>query len=187
MWVDLFPLILAVPILILLWISAVWDLRHRRIPNVIVFTGAGLGIALQIGLFGLSGLLDGLFGLGIGLAILMPGYLMGTTGAGDVKLMATVGTFLGPHNILIAGLASIAVGGVIALGFMFLAIFSADSPSPWQRYGLMFRTLFATGRPIYLRPAEGEVMGRKFPFAVSIAVGTSLFLIWQSPLIRVAG
>lgn len=180
----LFPLVLAV--LILLLVSAIWDIRHRRIPNVIVFTGAGLGIVLQFGLAGFSGLLDGLSGLGLGLAILMPGYLLGTTGAGDVKLMAAVGTYLGPYSVLIAGLASLVVGGVIALGFMFLAIFSADSPSPWQRYGLMFRTLFATGRPIYLRPAEGEVMGRKFPFAVSIALGTSLLLIWQSPLTRVA-
>lgn len=182
---DFFPSIVSV--LILLWWSAIWDLRHRRIPNVLVFTGAGLGLVLQSGLAGFSGLLDGLSGLGLGLAILMPGYLMGTTGAGDVKLMAAIGTFLGPYNVLIAGLASIAVGGVIALGFMFLALFSANSPSPWQRYGVMFRTLFATGRPIYFSPAEGEVMGRRFPFAVSIALGTSLFLFWQSPLHVIAG
>ncbi|WP_152206446.1 A24 family peptidase [Marinobacter changyiensis] len=180
MHVDLWPA--AVSVLLLLWISAAWDLRHQRIPNLIVFTGAGIGTALQFVFFGFDGLLEAFSGLGLGLAIFMPGYLVGTTGAGDVKLMAAVGTFLGPYSVLIAGLASIAVGGVIALGFLFLALFSADAPSPWQRYGLMFRTLFATGRPVYLRPAEGEVMGRKFPFAVSIALGTSMFLIWQSPL-----
>jgi len=117
----------------------------------------------------------------------MPGYLLGTTGAGDVKLMAAIGTFLGPYNVLLAGLASIAVGGVIALGFMALSVLSSSSPSPWQRYGLMFRTLLTTGRPVYLAPVEGEVMGRKFPFAVSIAVGTSLFLIWRSPFMGMNG
>ncbi len=175
-------LLISLPVLALLWSAACWDLRQRRVPNALVFIAAGLGIALQLGVAGFSGILDALAGLGVGLAILMPGYLVGTTGAGDVKLMAAVGTFLGPYHILLAGLASIAVGGVIALGFMVLATFSANSQAPWPRYGLMLKTLFATGRPVYLSPPKGEVMGRRFPFAVSIALGTSLFLIWQSPL-----
>lgn len=183
MYFDYFPAVIA--IVALLWISAVWDLRHRRIPNVLVFVGTAIGFVLQIEFAGLNGLLSALSGLAVGLAILMPGYLIGTTGAGDVKLMATVGAFLGPYGALFAGLASLAVGGLLALGFMFYAFFSGNSPTPWQRYGFMFRTLVATGRPVYLRPADGEVMGRKFPFAVSIAAGTSLFLIWQSPLIKV--
>ncbi|WP_166264822.1 A24 family peptidase [Marinobacter caseinilyticus] len=179
-------LVITMPVQVLLWTAAIWDLRHRRIPNVLVLSGALVGIVLQMVVFGSDGLLSALAGLGAGLVILMPGYLLGTTGAGDAKLMAAVGTFLGPYNVLIAGLVSLIVGGVIALGFMFLALFSANSPSPWQRYGLMFRTLVATGRPVYLRPADGEVMGRKFPFAVSIALGTSMFLIWQSPLNGIA-
>lgn len=179
-----FPLSLLV--FALIWSAACWDLRHRRIPNKLVLTGVVLGIAVQWWLGGIGGLLDSLAGLAVGLAILMPGYLVGTTGAGDVKLMAAAGTFLGPYLALLAGLASIAVGGLIALGFMVVAGFSSGSTSPWSRYGLMLKTLFATGRPIYLVPDEGEVMGRKFPFAVSIAMGTSSLLIWlawQSPLI----
>ncbi|MDX1754600.1 MAG: prepilin peptidase [Marinobacter sp.] len=181
---EVFPLSLTV--FVLIWAAACWDLRHRRIPNKLVLAGVVVGMAVQWGLGGMGGLLDSLAGLGVGLAILMPGYLVGTTGAGDVKLMAAVGTFLGPYYALLAGLASIAVGGVIALGFLLVAGLSSGSAAPWSRYGLMLKTLFATGRPIYLAPAEGEVMGRKFPFAVSIAVGTSSLLIWlawQSPLI----
>ncbi len=173
-------LLISIPVLALIWIAACWDLRQRRIPNGLVYTGAVLGIAVQLGLGGFGGLLDALMGMGVGLAILIPGYLMGTTGAGDVKLMAAVGTFLGPFPGLLAGLASLAVGGVIALGFMALSGFSVSSAAPWSRYGLMLKTLFVTGRPVYLAPAEGEVMGSRFPFAVSIAVGTSIFLIWQA-------
>lgn len=170
----------SIPVFALIWSAACWDLRYRRIPNGLVLSGVVVGITVQLGLAGVGGLLDSLAGLGVGLAILMPGYLAGTTGAGDVKLMAAVGTFLGPYQMLLAGLASIAVGGAIALGFLALASFSAGSTTPWPRYGLMIKTLFTTGRPIYLAPAEGEVMGRKFPFAVSIAVGTSFLLIWSA-------
>lgn len=141
--------------------------------------GAATGILLQGVLAGPSGVLAALYGLAAGLAVLLPGYLMGFTGAGDAKLMAAIGTFLGPQNVLIAALASILVGGVIALGFVASALFQPSAVSPWSRYSLMFRTLVTTGKPLYLAPKEGEVMGRKFPFAVSIAIGTTGLLVWQ--------
>jgi len=174
-------LILAVPLELLLVSAVVWDLRQRRIPNALVMAGAVVGVLLQGLLAGHDGALAAIQGLGIGLIVLLPGYLAGFTGAGDVKLMAAIGTFLGPYDVFLAALASIAVGGVIALGFAAGALFSRSSPSPWPRYGLMVRTLVTTGKPIYVAPAEGEVMGRKFPYAVSIAIGTTLFLLWQSP------
>lgn len=120
--------------------------------------------------------------MGLGLALLLPGYLFGTTGAGDVKLMAAVGTFLGPQDAALATLASIAVGSIVALGYAASSLFQPDSVTPWRRWGLMCRTFATTFKPIYIAPAEGEVMGRKFPFAVSIALGTTLFLAW--PLIQ---
>ncbi len=141
--------------------------------------GAALGILLQGMQAGSSGVLAALFGLGAGLAVLLPGYLLGFTGAGDVKLMAAVGTFLGAKGVLMAAIFSIGVGGVIALGFAASSLVAGTSIGPWSRYSLMFRTLIATGKPIYITPEEGEVMGKKFPFAVSIALGTCGYLFWM--------
>ncbi|PXX97692.1 prepilin peptidase [Halomonas sp. LBP4] len=169
-------------ILLLIWSAAAWDLRMRRIPNRLVLAGAAMGVLLQVVLAGPGGVLAAITGLLVGLAILLPGYLLGVTGAGDAKLMASVGTFLGPLGAFQAALASILVGGVIAMGFALSALFSRQSVSPRGRYGLMVRTLVTTGRPLYIPPAEGEVMGRKFPFAVSIAIGTTAWMIWQWPL-----
>ncbi|MBZ9539055.1 A24 family peptidase [Modicisalibacter tunisiensis] len=104
-------LILAAPLALLLVSAVMWDLRKRRIPNLLIMAGAVVGILLQGLLAGHDGALAAIEGLGIGLIVLLPGYLAGFTGAGDVKLMAAIGTFLGPYSVFLAALASIAVGG----------------------------------------------------------------------------
>ncbi|MDI5921136.1 A24 family peptidase [Halomonas sp. LR5S13] len=177
------PFLLLGLVLLLIWSAAAWDLYQRRIPNRLVMAGAVMGILLQGVLAGPSGVLAAITGLLVGLAILLPGYLLGVTGAGDVKLMAAVGTFLGPFGVFQAALASILVGGVIALGFVASSLFQPRAISPWSRYSLMFRTLVTTGRPLYIPPVVGEVMGRKFPFAVSIAIGTTAWMTWPWPFV----
>ncbi|MFQ3786863.1 prepilin peptidase [Halomonas sp. A29] len=155
------------------------DVQSHRIPNYLVMAGAAVGFLLHGWAAGAGGVLAAISGLLIGMVILLPGYMMGFTGAGDAKLMAAVGTFIGPFGVLQAALISIFIGGFIALGFALSAFLFHQSISPWGRYGLMFRTLVVTGRPIYIPPEEGEVMGRKFPFAVSIALGTTAWIAWQ--------
>ena len=170
----------------LVYLAAFFDVKQRRIPNLLVLMGILFGALLQFSYFGVFGIVNALVGLGAGVMLLLPGYLFKATGAGDVKLMAAIGAFLGLYDVFLAALASIAVGGIVALGYAAGSLFNQATVSPWSRYGLMFKTLVITGRPIYIAPAEGEVMGRKFPFAVSIAIGTTLFLFWDSQLLTLA-
>ena len=59
-------------------------------------------------------------------------------GAGDVKLMAAVGTFLGPaHTLLAAGL-SLIVGGLLAV---LVLVVHGELLSTLCRYGAMVKTL----------------------------------------------
>jgi prepilin peptidase CpaA len=159
-------LMLGVPLLLVVGASYT-DLRARRIPNTITFTGAAFGVLLHSFSDGLPGALFALSGFSVGIASLMPGYLLGHTGAGDAKLLGAVGTFLGPGSTFLAALASLLAGAVFAL---LVACFGAGS-SPWSRYGLMLRNLFTTGGVLYLDPVEGERTSVKFPFAPAIAVG----------------
>lgn len=161
-----------------LWVAAFWDLRTRRVPNILTFGIAGAGLALQLALAGTPGLRTGVAGFGVGLVILLPGYLLRATGAGDVKLMAAAGTILGPLATLLSVMASIAVGGAVALGFVLFNPFGRRLRSPWRRWGSMSKTLLFTGRVSYVFPPADEVMGRKLPFALSIAIGTTATLIW---------
>jgi prepilin peptidase CpaA len=60
-------------------------------------------------------LFAGLAGLFIGLGMLMPLYLTGGTSAGDVKLLAVAGVYLGPTGALFAGLFTFIAGAVFGL------------------------------------------------------------------------
>jgi prepilin peptidase CpaA len=47
---------------------------------------------------------------------MLPGHILGGTGAGDVKLLAALGTVLGPGGVVMAFLYSAIVGGLLAVG-----------------------------------------------------------------------
>lgn len=54
-------------------------------------------------------------GCAIGLALMLPGHLLGATGAGDVKLMAAIGTLVGPLLVVKAVLFTAIAGGALAV------------------------------------------------------------------------
>ena len=51
----------------------------------------------------------------LGLAVMLPGHLIGATGAGDVKLFAALGTLLGPRAVFFAFVYTAIAGGVLAV------------------------------------------------------------------------
>lgn len=95
--------------------SAVVDLRTRRIPNAATFgiTAVGLGLA-AIGASGQT-VWSALAGFVLGLLLMLPGHVFGATGAGDVKLLAALGTLLGPAAIVTAFLYTAIAGGLLAV------------------------------------------------------------------------
>jgi prepilin peptidase CpaA len=90
------------------------DLRTRRVPNALTFGLAGLGFGLAgFHLTGLS-ISAALGGLLVGLLLMLPGHVIGATGAGDVKLLAALGTLLGPAGTATAFIYTVIAGGVLA-------------------------------------------------------------------------
>ncbi len=175
------PLLFSLPLLALVWTAAIWDVRTRRVPNWL--TGGGAVAAISLYLFTDPGgvLSTALTGVAVGGAVLLPGFFLRSTGAADVKLMAAAGGFLGPAGAFTAALTAIVAGALTALILVAVRQLAGGGGSPWGRYGLMLKTLLVTGRAAYVRPAAGEVMGAKFPFAVAIAVGVTLVTAGASP------
>ena len=167
--------------------AAVIDLRHHRLPNILTVSAALLGISFQCGLHGFNGLLDGLAGFFTGLFLLLPFYALRWMGAGDVKLMTAVGTFLGwPFSLLAVGLSM--GSGAIATFYMLAA--QGGLTDYLCRYGAMAKCLFFTGTVAYVSPKAGEAPTQTFPFALAIALGTLATLVWAgrlAPFLKLLG
>lgn len=170
---------------LLLW--AGWsDARTHRIPNRLVFSGTALAVLLHMLLpsgYGFLfivpgglGLLGALKGLAIGLVAMLPLYLMRALGAGDVKLMAMVGAFLGPDDILPAIIGTYLVGGVLSTA---LALRAGAALQMFRNVGYMVRmTVLKLPMPgvLVIEPPPQSV--GSVPFGVAIALGTILSMAW---------
>lgn len=150
-------------------LATIIDIRSRRIPNALTasMTGVGLGLALS-GLSGVSPAAS-LAGLIVGLMLMMPGYMMGATGAGDVKLMAAVGAILGIQLVVTAFLFTAIAGGVLAVAVAL-------------RRRRLAATLAGTGRmisaPTDLRREVREASPvSRFAYGPAIAIGSVMAAI----------
>jgi prepilin peptidase CpaA len=104
--------------LVLTVMAAAWtDYREWRIPNALLAPSAAVALMLSTFAPGSQGLIQALMGAVTGLFIFMPLYLLKGMGAGDIKLMAVIGLYAGPHLTLDIALLTALIGGlwVIAL------------------------------------------------------------------------
>ena len=146
--------------------ATVVDIRTRRIPNELTAALAGIGLGLSAaGVSGIS-VWASMLGFVVGLALMMPGHLLGATGAGDVKLMAAVGAIVGPALVVTAFLFTAVAGGVLAVVVA-------------SRRRRLSATLAGTGR-LVAGSAETRAQLRsapatsRFAYGPAIAVGSIL-------------
>jgi len=156
--------------------AAVTDARTRRIPNLLVVSGAAAGLFLNIWLGGAAGLLRSTMGLLVGFCVFLPFFLLRGMGGGDVKLMAALGACLGALAILQTALVASFAGAIYALIVA-------------TRLGLLRRTLRGAGRLLggWLThgPRANEELSLdnpetlKIPYALPIAAG-ALFIVFSA-------
>jgi len=155
-----------VPVLVLtlgLAVAVVTDVKTRRIPNWLTGSLAGAGFGLAFG-GGVVTPAQAALGLLTGLLLMMPGHLIGATGAGDVKLMAVIGILVGPSVVLKAFLYTAVAGGVFALAVAL-------------RRGMLADTLYGTQRLVTAPLAAPQAIkspsrANRFAYGPAIAVGT---------------
>jgi prepilin peptidase CpaA len=148
--------------------AVVTDVRTRRIPNWLTGSIAGAGFGIAFG-GGTVTPLQAALGLLTGLVLMMPGHLIGATGAGDVKLMAAIGSVVGPDLALRAFLYSAVAGGVFAIAVAL-------------HRGILTSTLQDAGRlvtsPAGAREAiESPSRANRFAYGPAIAAGTMVSLM----------
>jgi prepilin peptidase CpaA len=95
--------------------AAAIDLRTRRVPNALTAGIAATGLLLAVAGIGRVAVTAAVGGCLVGVLLMLPGHIFGSTGGGDVKLLGSLGTMLGPTGIFTAFLAMAVVGGLMAL------------------------------------------------------------------------
>jgi prepilin peptidase CpaA len=174
---ELKGLLVLIVLALLLLFAACEDIRSRRIPNKLVLIGILSGFGFNGLLISGLGWLAAAQGFALGMAILLPMYLLGAMGAGDVKLMGMVGAFLGPADLTAAVIATFIAGGLMALA---VALWSKQLMSMLRNIKLMlFSSLLRMNAGQLPVMNDLPVSVAKLPYAVAIMVGTLSYLGWQ--------
>jgi prepilin peptidase CpaA len=161
-----------------------WDLREQRIPNALILFLMLSGLAMQTlgpangrgGLFdffpGAVGLGSALLGALVGLSLFLPFYILKAMGAGDIKLMAALGVFVGPADVIGLALFVLVAGGVLCVIRMLI------KRNTKQVLGNVKTILGGIGQggsrfDVVTQSAD------RMPYALSFATGLAVFGYWR--------
>ena len=158
----------AVPLLVA---AAVSDWRSLRIPNALTLGGAALGLAVSFLPGGVTPA-ESAGAAALVLVLLLPLWLLHVTGAGDVKLMAMTGTFLGLPGVLYAVLFTLIAGGIAALAF---AAWRRRMPHLFANTGQLVQAS-AVAMLLGQRPQLEVASVGRLPYAVCVCAGTCAWL-----------
>lgn len=151
------------------------DTLKSRIPNLLNAVLALAGLTLFFYHGGWAGLLVGLAGLTLGLALLLLPWLLGGMGAGDVKALGALGALLGPEPIFHVFLYMGLYGGLLAILHYLFARNIKQKASEWLG---SFKATVLTKDPAMLIPEKTEAL--RFPYAAAIAFGYYTYLTYGS-------
>lgn len=154
-------------------IAAVTDVRYRRIPNWLTLPAAAVGLGINA--FAGLGFWPALWGLLAALGIFFLFFAVGFMGAGDGKLMAAVGAFVGWPRIVTV-MVLVAVTGLVAG----LAVSCWQGALPQvlsNTRGLLADLVRGRWRAVQ-QQSDYRAPGRlRLPYGAVIAAGTLVFLL----------
>jgi prepilin peptidase CpaA len=160
--------------LLLLGASA-FDLRQRRIPNRLLALGLLVALILQLASGHPAALVTSyLPGFAVGLIMFLPLYLAGGMAAGDVKLMATVGAFVGPWLVFQCSLATYCFGGLMAL---VIVLARRRSRAAFANVRALMLPIVMRFGGVRLAPEAPPISVGGMPYALAISAGTLTVMV----------
>jgi prepilin peptidase CpaA len=171
------------PLIVSLAIAAVIDARVRKIPNWLTFglLLAGLGRALASG--GTVGLGHALLGMLVGAALPLVLYMLSALGGGDVKLLAAIGSWVGPGPAIWVFMIEAVLGMCIVL----VQAAMQGRIRALFRNSALIAVNFAGVSEIGLKNAvetgkSYQAIRRPLPFAVPVFFAT-LIVLWMVQIV----
>ncbi|MBI2995132.1 MAG: prepilin peptidase [Candidatus Melainabacteria bacterium] len=145
-------------LLIISVLGGFFDWKYRKIPNWLIFGIFIFIFLINIFSFKLQGIVNCLLGFTVGILLLIIPYLKGGMGAGDVKLLAVIGSIVGVKDVIFIFFYSAFCG--LLLGLVWI-IFNSGH----------FKFLITTGQMLPVVDKK-----QKVPYGVAIALGTILYI-----------
>ena len=162
--------------------AAVIDGWKLKVPNWITFPFIISGWIYSLVFFGWAGLGWSMLGTAIGLGLLLPAYAIGGMGAGDVKLLAGVGAWIGATHTLYAFCLSAVFGGLIALAMVLYGRKLAKHKHLFM--GILTEILTVRDpRRLAAIAADRKSSMMLLPYGIPIAMGTIVYFIWTGMLL----
>ncbi len=149
--------------------AAVVDVRHHRIPNGLTYPGIVLGILLRWLFLGWKGLGGALAGCLLAGGIVFLFYAIRAMGAGDVKLLAAIGSFVGAKHAIVVLLATAICGGVLAIIY---AIYKRRIGAMLSNVGSVLQFHVASGIQAHPELNLDNPSALRMPYGLAIAAGT---------------
>ena len=165
-------------------VAAVIDGWKLKVPNCITFPFVLSGWAYHFWTGGFAAFGSSLLGTTLGLLLLLAPYAIGGMGAGDVKLFAGVGAWMGWQITLGAFCVSAVLGGVMAVA---MVIYRGLRSGGWskvaehfQRFQLVGSELITIRDPNQLAAlaAARKPTAMLLPYGIPLALGTIGYFLW---------
>ena len=156
-------------------IACVTDVRSRKIPNILTFGAAAGALLFHLWFGGFAGFGLAMAGWATGVLLFLPFFLLRGMGGGDVKLLAALGAWVGPLQVVWLALFASIAGGVMAL---IVATSRGHLQTMFRNIGSMLLFWYIAGP----KPVPEQTLDRssspRLAYAIPIFVGTVITL-WR--------
>lgn len=161
---------------LLIW--AAWiDGKQLRVPNWLTFPMVFSGLIYGAYAGGWDGLGHSAVGMVVGLACLLPLYAVGGMGAGDVKLMAGMGAWVGASVTWNAFCVSVVVGAIMGVA---MAAYRGKLGHHYRNFFMIAYEWLSVKDPRKLAAiaAERKPTMLLLPYGIPICIGSIAYFVY---------
>ncbi len=169
-------------LLVILLAAALTDYKRGKIPNWMIVFGIMSGLFYSFYGSGFLYLPDNLLGVVLPVVLLFPAFAIGGLGAGDLKLFAVVGSYMGVQGVLISLCFAFVIGAVFSfikmlryhnfkerIFYFFSYLSDIFLKGKWQLYEALEPDVFHGREPIHFPK-------HKIHFAPAIFLGVLAYM-----------
>jgi prepilin peptidase CpaA len=149
--------------------AAIMDAQQRRIPNWLTYPAMVAGVVLRSVFYGWHGLLTAVGGCLLAGGIVFVFYTLRAMGAGDLKLLAAIGSMVGPQHTISVLLATGIAGGVLALIYV---VYRGRTRATISNVGAVLKFHAWAGLQAHPELNLDNPTTLRMPYGLAIAAGT---------------